>query len=125
MNSAGLILKLGAGPVVPVLRNFILDPLGKIFAAIIIVIVAAAASAVAKHILQPALLNGPGGRFAANASRVPGAWEQVGMTTASVNGAYHAGPAIITIPARISIGVGGMASPVGLALMHEYGGWRD
>ena len=102
---------------VPVLKNFILDPLGKIFAAIIIVIVAAAASAVAKHILQPAL-NGLGGRFAANASRVPGAWEQVGMATASVNGAYHAGPAIITIPAKISIGVGGMASPVELALMH-------
>lgn len=85
------------------------NPYSMIFAAIIIIIVAAAASAVAKSILQ-SVLNRPGGRFAVNASRVPGALEQVGIATAIVNGVYHAGPAIITTTAKISIGVGGMGA---------------
>lgn len=107
MTSAGFILKLTAGTAGPALSNLIANPHPTIFAAIIIIIVAAAASAVAKNILQP-VRNWPGGRSAVNASRVIGALEQVGKAAAIVNGGYHAGPSVITIPVKISIGFGGI-----------------
>ncbi len=82
--------------------------LSKIYAAIIIVIVAAAVKVAAKNILQP-VLEGPGeGRLAAVVTSIFGALEQVGITPAIVNGAFLAGPIIITAPARMSIGFGGI-----------------
>src|SRR5580698_6577767 len=80
MNSTSFNTRSGAGRAWSAPGNLMLNPLSKIYAAIIIVIVAAAVNVAAKNILRP-VLGRAGGGFQTNAARFIGALEQVGIGT--------------------------------------------